>query len=373
MSYTKGRESNFELLRIVSIIMVVIYHIVLHCVNVQLTDSKYLEIYNNGYFNHPVFYPRLLVLVSCMPLGIVANTIFMLISGYFLIEKTKINVGKQAEKLLKQLFFSAVILMLFSLICYQELHYADAYISLRNLQNVNAMSWFVGYYFLVILVAALFLNNFLGKMDQRNYSGFLIIIYAVIQFAWTGSLLDGLANGMRVFLTGVFAYSFGGYIRRYCPLKKIRTYTLFLIILLAYLLIFISYYNDVLNNIQTNAANENFTQAISDWTNYHPIITVLAVCVFELFRRLRIGSHKVINFVGGSTLMIYLLHDNAFCYSIWDLKDWITSLWYTPIDFIGQLLLYTLVTFFAGLGIYCLYCMMPKIYRILSPILLYKR
>ena len=36
---TEKRNSNFELLRICAMLMIVAYHIFVHCVNVQLTDS----------------------------------------------------------------------------------------------------------------------------------------------------------------------------------------------------------------------------------------------------------------------------------------------------------------------------------------------
>lgn len=34
-----GRSANIELLRIVAMLMIIMYHIICHCVNVQLTDG----------------------------------------------------------------------------------------------------------------------------------------------------------------------------------------------------------------------------------------------------------------------------------------------------------------------------------------------
>lgn len=64
-------------------VMIIAYHIVHHSVNVQLTDADSIARMGNGFFNHPVFYKKLLILVAVMPLGIVGNVVFVLITGYF--------------------------------------------------------------------------------------------------------------------------------------------------------------------------------------------------------------------------------------------------------------------------------------------------
>lgn len=51
-----GRSANIELLRIVAMLMIIMYHIICHCVNVQLTDGASIARWENGLFNHPLFY-----------------------------------------------------------------------------------------------------------------------------------------------------------------------------------------------------------------------------------------------------------------------------------------------------------------------------
>ena len=100
METKKSRCSNIELLRICAMLMIIMYHIVYHCVNVQLTDANSIERMGNGLFNEPVFFKRLLIPAFIMPWGIVGNAIFILISGYFMAAKQKINMTKISKKML---------------------------------------------------------------------------------------------------------------------------------------------------------------------------------------------------------------------------------------------------------------------------------
>lgn len=81
---TGKRNSNFELLRICAMLMIVAYHIFVHCVNVQLTDGASIAWFNNGLFNKPETYKKLLVLTTVAPMGQIGNVIFITLSGYFM-------------------------------------------------------------------------------------------------------------------------------------------------------------------------------------------------------------------------------------------------------------------------------------------------
>lgn len=55
MTPAKTRSSNIELLRILAMFMIIIFHISDHCVKVQLTDTASMLRMNNGLFCEPVF------------------------------------------------------------------------------------------------------------------------------------------------------------------------------------------------------------------------------------------------------------------------------------------------------------------------------
>ena len=228
------------------------------------------------------------------------------------------------------------------------------------------MSWFAGYYYAVILIAVLSLNNFLERIDNKGYISFLVISFALTQFSWTGSLLEGLMSGLRVLLIGIFLYAFGGYLRRYDPLSGLRTYVIFLVIIITYFLVAISAYNNTENRIESyirNKTEDTFLQNISAFPNYSIIVIIIGICLFEIFRRVHIPQNKFLNYLGQATFMVYLLHDNGFFYSIWDTQDWITLLYNYPYKFIVKLFIWSCYVFIFGVIIYTFYIILAKLFN----------
>ena len=109
-----------------------------------------------------MFYKKLYFVTGIMKWGPLGNSIFLLISGYFMVEKGKdVNILSIAKKLLTQQGFAAIALVLVSNMVVNRNRYTDVFISAEPF-NFNNMSWYVGYYFVVIVCAALFLNEYLG-------------------------------------------------------------------------------------------------------------------------------------------------------------------------------------------------------------------
>lgn len=372
MDIKKYRSSNMELLRICAMLMIILFHIVRHCVSIQLTDGGSIARWGNGLFNYPAFYRKLLILVSIMPLGIIANAIFILISGYFMINKKQVDIIGIARKLLPQLVSTTVLLVVVTMLIrgyvsgssIAVLYGEGERIKTLDIQIFNSYYWFIGYYFSVIIIAALFLNKLLQKVNEKQYLTFLIICFVVIQLGWPGSLIDNLAGGLRTLLTGIFLYSFGGYIQNYDPFKRLRFSSLCLIMLVVYILIYISSYNTTMNNIEQYIYSENngeFYQVLPSFENYSIVIIVMGTTLFEMFKRIRISQSAFINYLGSATFMIYLVHDNDFFYSLWNTQDWITLLYYRPYAFIFKILIWTLITFMIGVTVYGFYTYAKKL------------
>ena len=232
-----------------------------------------------------------------MPLGIIANAIFILISGYSLLNK-QIDLVGTSKKLLPQVGSSTVFLVIIPALVRKIV--GDNW-NLRTLdvQMFNKDYWFVGYYFAVILIAALFLNEFLQKIDKKRYLTFLIIFFVLTQLGWTGSVIDNLANGLRTTLTGGFLYALGGYIQKYDPFKILRFSSLCLIMAVVYILIYVSSYNTTMNNIEYYMYFGNhgeFYQVLPSFDNYSIIVIVMGIILFEMFKRIRIPQSSIINY-----------------------------------------------------------------------------
>lgn len=361
----KERLSNFELLRVLSMFAIVLYHIVEHSVISQLTDANYIASTGDTFFDQPIIYKRLFLIYTIEPVGPICNAIFILISGYFLVRREeKINIAKTTKNLIFQQFYAAVILTIVSAFLYVIAGTKGVFINTMTISNFNFMTWFAGYYFLIILIAYLFLNRFLATLSRKNYSAFLIVILGLSQFMWSGALIESVAAGLRTLFLGIFLYSLGGYIERYQPFAKLKAWFIWIVIVLSYICIYISAYNNAALNIENSSANISngtFVQSFAGYYNFNLIIVILAVCVFELFRRVTVPCNKLINFLGSTTFMIYLVHDNSLFYSIWSTQRWTVLLHENLCMFIGDLMLWTVITYFLGIITYVSYLLLKKI------------
>lgn len=354
----KVRSSNFELLRILALLMIILDHIVVHCMNGQLVGSQTI-------LNQPMFFKRMQLLNFAMTFGYIGNNIFVLISGYFLISKMdKSNILKTAGKLLSQQGFAATVLVLMTA-CIQIIK-KNSISWLLNIELFNNMAWFVGFYFMIIVIAYLFLNRFLEKLDMKEYLIFLAVLFMFIEMGWTGEMIESIATGLRLLLNGVFLFALGGFIHRFEPLRNIKVHIFFIVLFLSYGLIYISNYNTTNVNIANYIATGSqgvFQQSIATYANYHIGIELISISLFAIFMRLHIGSSKVANFFGAATFMVYLTHDNTFFYAIWGRLNWIQILVNSPVKFVIAHIGMAILTFIFGVIIYNLYLGLSKIIK----------
>ena len=61
--------------------------------------------------------------------------------------------------------------------------------------------------------------------------------------------------------------------------------------------------------------------------------------------------------------MIYLLHDNAFAYSIWNTQDWITLLYYQPLNYVLKIVLWGMCVFAIGVAIHEIYIILGRLVK----------
>ena len=368
MESGKVRSSNFELLRIAAMLMIVMFHIFLHWPKAQLTDMNSIDFFGNGLFNHPEFYPQLWLIHAAMPLGPVGNGLFMMLSGYFLASRERIDLARVSQKILMQLFFATVLLVIASAL-FDSLYNQDTgiYLALIVSGEFNNGWWFIGYYFVVIVIAALFLNKFLAGLEEKQYFTFLITLLAFVQFSWSGRLLDGLASELRTAGIGVFFYALGGFLHKYRPFKEIKTRSLLFVIALVNLFHLLSSYNVTRGNIESfvrNGGNGDFVQFIGELGNFDILVVILVVCLFEIFRRIRIPHSRIINFLGSSTFMIYLIHENAFFWSLYNIRDCITLLYDQPFLLLLEILKWTLLDFLLGVSAYTIFGILLRAVRL---------
>lgn len=350
---TNQRESNIELLRIICIILIIVHHTIVHGVKPQLESATLFA--PGQMFNNFVFYKRLIFLDFGAAFGKIANNIFILISGYFLCEKIDFDLGKQLKKILSQVLFASIILIIVSMIvgACSEKPFTN-YMSLSVFNN----EWvFIGYYISIIVIGRLFLNKWLQKLDQKEYLGLVIALFAIVSMTFSRSILYSISANLVVVVTGLFMYCLGGYIKKYDCFKNIKASTIILIMLITAVLMVASYRSNTLNDINTNLINgvPEYHQTIRLYEEYSLVSIVLAICSFELFRKMKINSSPMINKLASATFMIFLMHDNELARSVYRNIKWIEPYHDNIALFFGMLIGIVATLYIVGLATYFIY------------------
>lgn len=286
MEQRKTRDSNFELLRIISIFIVIISHYNVHGFN--NIDIKNIS------FN--------LYLIKIFPVGCVANHIFILLTGYFTI-KSHINYKKIIGLIIEMTFYS-LILYLFTIIT--NINSFNIINFIKSLFPIFFGQWFIIYYILLCIITP-FVNKFVSSISKTEYKKLIIVLILML------ILIPSFTNNKWEFTKHdyfLLDYFLGGYIRLYGLNrfeKKSKKYLfLFCAMWILSVIVFIKI-----------GELTNFTKLINNASylirkNYSFVVFGLAFSLFLLFKAIKIKENKFINYISSSVLGIYLIHDNPF-------------------------------------------------------------
>jgi len=288
----KGRDSNLELLRIVSMLLIVFHHFGAHGgLNIPYDLS-----------NGNLFWYALMIMV-----GKIGVSAFVLISGYCLVNKEGPYFNwKKILRFWWQVFFYAMgCFLLFGFLgkanfaSREEWHGAFFPIIFRRW-------WFVTTYFVLSLIYP-FINKALVSIGKRAYQT-LVIIMVVI---W--SIIPSLTGKPMEsnFMIWMFAlYVIGGYLKMYGLNPRFKWWFYLIMCLLFSGLTYLTF---------AAAVVPGFPKI--DWFAAQPFLffsfsSILAFLValnlFMLFASINIGQIKWINVMASATFGIYLIHDNAY-------------------------------------------------------------
>lgn len=296
----KERSSNFELLRIVSMIMIVAYHFAFW------SDFDY-----TGLEAYPVNYVFLNLLEIFGKVGV---DIFILISGYFLIEKENIKATKVVKLWLQIFFYSLLSYILFSLNIFKS-DYSENSISLfieRIMPISHVNWWFASSYFIIFLFSPFF-NKFLKSLSNKQYLIFLTL--EVICGSIIVTLTQNEFQGIRL-IPFFIIYSIGGYIKLHLnkihfSRKKLGA-ILFVSIIVGMIALLV---------LRREAKTDTFMQGyflIMVGSETFPITMIISICLFLIFRETEIGVKKPINIIASSSFAVYMIHaDLLFKQMLW--------------------------------------------------------
>lgn len=282
------RKSNIEVLRIISMFLIVAHHFSVHG-GFKLLQST-------------VSINRIWVQLLQMG-GKIGVDIFVIISGYFLIQSSKNKLSKVLKLWVQLLFYSLIIYLIFVIV-------GDATLSIKELiKNIFPVIftkwWFASTYFILYLLTP-YLNKLLISFSKNEYQNFLIlltVLWCIIP-TFTTNLFQ--SNPLIWF---IYLYALAGYIRLYGLLDSVRAKTCILLAVLTSMLTFLSaVFFDILG-LKVNIFSEHATYFFE--MQKLPIL-IISVLLFLGFSRIDIGSNRGINIVASATFGVYLIHDNNY-------------------------------------------------------------
>lgn len=276
------RESKLELLRIFSMILILLHHfyysnIILDYTNLNL-NQFIVQILSVG--------------------GKIGVNCFVLITGYFMIN-SKFKLKKLLLLVGEVWFYSITILLIMILL-------SDHNIGIKNIiKSIFPISynhyWFITTY-VIIYILSNYINNFLKKLNKKEFIGLIIILFAF--FSIIPTFMSGKIDFSNIDWF-IFMYLVGAYIRLYPKTKRINIKKIVVILIVAIVLSILSVY--VLDSLYAYIKIDPIHFALP-MNQFLPFI--ISLCIFELFLNLNIKNSKTINKIASCTLGVYLIHTN---------------------------------------------------------------
>lgn len=287
------RESNIELLRILTMIGVIILHY-----NNPIIGGG-LSYVLDGSINKEILY----ILESMF---ICAVDLFVLISGYFLCKTEKRSMWKPIELIFEVIFFNVII---YIIDCGIGINSLSAKGFLKNLLPAN---WFVILYCVLYIISP-YINLVVNHLSQKSFRQMIIILLSlfsiyptiidmfgeILNTEWIGlSSISAYGNqwGYTI-INFILLYIIGAYVRIFKKSKSNKILILELILLVMGI-----YFWAKINDVT------GFGTERSAWEYCNPLVIAEAVTFFLIFKNIKIKANKCINYLAQGAFTVYLLH-----------------------------------------------------------------
>lgn len=282
------RDSNFEVLRILSMIMIVFHHLSVH----SGLNLSTIEIF-----------PNVLWIKFIQMGGKIGVNLFVLISGYFLINSERIKISKILKLWGQMLFTSISIYIVFCILGLE--HLKIQYIIKRILPVIFEEWWFSSTYFVLYIISPV-LNNMLKRIERNNYKRMLLIM---LVFWCIIPTLFGTSFQSNSLIWFVTLYCVAGYIKLYGQDWKISNKKYFL---LALVIVIFTYSSVILLDLK-NIRVSNFENNILYFYNMQRLpMFLISLFVFLGFKETTVEYSRFINIIASTTFGIYLIHDDNY-------------------------------------------------------------
>lgn len=320
----KVRDSNIELFRIITMLLIVGHHYV---VNSGLTAV------DGPIYADPMSWRSLFLLIFGA-WGKTGINCFVFITGYFMCT-SDITLRKFVKLLGEVMFYRIVIWCIFWLTGYEHFSASQlisAMIPIKTIKTGFTQA------FLVFYLSIPFLNILIRSMSEKQHARLLMLCGFVYVFLGTVPVLFEVR--MNYFSWFIVVYFIASHIRLYPkPVYENRRTCLVVFVLVLALCI------ASIVGCAWICARYNKHNAYLFMSDSNTFLAVaMSVAAFLLFRNLSIGHSKLINTIAGSTFGVLLIHAHSDAMRQWLWKDMLDNVGHygaswMPLHAIGSVLL----------------------------------
>lgn len=282
---TTVRQSNFELLRIVAILLILTMHVWSQIGIYEAETAVRVSTLNRW------------ITVIINAIGNTGVSCFILISGYFGI---KCKSDKFLHIVILTTFYALLLCLCFHAmgIDMGEKGYMTALFSVPLYQD-----WFIACYLFLMMVAQ-YIDILVRNLTRKDFRWMLIVLFLFLSFVPTLFLHKDssiLIGGGKCLIYSIFLYLLGRYIHLYETRFYFSRKMLFAVLIVCQILI-------VVGNGFAMEMKGTYVGVLSK--DFSPLILLSSVSIFLLFKSISIKS-VVVNSIAKSVLGIYLL-DNLY-------------------------------------------------------------
>ncbi len=274
----KERQSNIELLRIVSMIFIIFSHFSSHgnfIIDAININGVYLQI--------------------IQILGKIGVNIFVFISGYFLITKKDLEKKKLLLLWLQILFYSIVMYFIFEVFMYKRFSITSF---IKSCFPITLKHWWFASTYFVLYLLHPYVNRMLNSLDRAEYKKLLMILTILWCILPTLTTKELECNNLLWFL---YLYSLSGYLKLYPDVLErwnLKKCTLFTLVSFLIAIVLIVLFDCIKVDYRILFGIQKLPTLI------------ISILVFILFNKISIKNNKYINNIAKQTFGIYLIHDN---------------------------------------------------------------
>lgn len=305
----KVRQSNFELMRLISMFFIVVYHMIVPTGGNLINNTI-------GMTNVIIDLISLLIIVH-------VNS-FILITGYFQ-SQNKFSLKKLLSLVFMAWFYKIIIACIFFVIGIHKFNSIEIVTILSPFEFAN--NWFLVVYMSLYLISP-YINILLNKLNQKEHRKLVILLFLMFSLLPTITNQNTFNNTGFTIVHFVYLYILGAYLRKY-PIsenihfknfsQKKKEFLFFGLYLFLGIFNFLLYeFCEQVLLINNNELLVYICNSIKQNLFFYqtPILIIQSVCYFLFFETISFSS-KWINKMAIGTFSIYIITENPY------VKNWL--------------------------------------------------